>query len=65
MALLFVRKLSMTNHLSYQKLTQKMLQLEKYITSHFKIDLNIFLIYKTIKIEISTRGTIKQSQRGK
>ena len=39
-----------------QILSRKVLRLEECITSSFKIDLNISIIRKTIKLEMPIRG---------
>ena len=56
MALLLIQRLLISKHISHWKLTHKVLQLEESIMSSFKMDLNISVIYKTIKIKIFTRG---------
>ena len=54
--MLLAQRLSISKlfHIKYQH--EKVLQLEECITSRFKINLNISVICKTIKIEILTKG---------
>ena len=52
MIIFFTRRLSMSKHFSYWKL-----QLKERIKPYFKINLNIFVIYNTIKIKTTRRGT--------
>ena len=53
----------MPKHILHQRLTQKILQFDECITISFKIDLKISVIFKTVKIEIPTRGNQNTHKR--
>ena len=52
---LLTRRLLISKHLSQWRSIRKLLQFEEYITSLFKIDQNIYIVCKTIKLETPTR----------
>ena len=54
----------MSKQFSYQLLTRTVLQLEEYITSPFKIDLNDFFIYKKHQNRNVHKGKSKHPQKG-
>ena len=56
MTLLLAQKLLRFKHFSHWRPIQKVMHFEKCITSPFKVDLNIFVICKIIKIKILTKG---------
>ena len=59
----YLKSIDISKHFSYLRLTRKVLQFKKYIMPPFKIDLNISVICKTIKIDIPTRKTKTPTKR--
>ena len=57
MALLLTQKQSIYENLSFQRLTRKALKLKECMTPAININLNISIIYKTIKTYSPSRGT--------